>query len=291
MGRAKICAILIGLAACGCARQSRIVVGSKNFTEQLVLGEIIARHLEKRLGVTVERKLNLGGTLLAHQALINGEIDLYPEYTGTALMAVLKLPPASDSDKVFQTVRKQYRERFQVDWMEPLGFENTFAIVIRGEDARTRGIETLSEAQHWQPGWNLGAGYEFQHRSDGLPALSATYSIRFSKPPRFMDLGLLHQALTQNQVDMVAASSTDGMLSKLDVLVLGDDRHAFPPYQAGIAVRQQSLKQFPALAGALRSLSGRFSEQQMRRLNYLVDVEHRPLAEVAAGFLESAGIE
>jgi len=291
MGGRKICAVLIALAVCGCTRQPRIVVGSKNFTEQLVLGEIIARHLEKQLGVEVDRKLNLGGTLLSHQALINGEIDLYPEYTGTALMAVLKLPPAPDPEEVFETVRAQYRERFQVDWMEPLGFENTFAMVIRGEDARARGIRTLSEAAQWQPGWSLGAGYEFQQRSDGLPALNATYSIRFIGSPRFMDLGLLYQALAQKQVDMVAASSTDGMLSKLDLVVLGDERHAFPPYQAGIAVRQESLKRFPGLSGALRALSGRINEQQMRRLNYQMDVEHRPLAEVAAGFLDSASIE
>jgi len=291
MGRAKICALLIALVAAGCGRQASIVVGSKNFTEQLVLGEIIALHLERRLDVEIDRKLNLGGTLLAHQALINGEIDLYPEYTGTALTAILKLPPAADPAQVLDQVRAQYRERFQVDWMEPLGFENTYAMVIRGEDARARNIGKLSEAAQWSGGWRLGAGYEFQQRPDGLPAVSSVYPIRWSDPPRFMDLGLLYQALAQKQVDMVAASSTDGMLSKLDAVVLADDRRAFPPYQAGIAARQETMRRFPALSGALRALSGRFSEEQMRRLNYEVDVEHRPLTEVAAAFLESAGIE
>jgi len=286
MARTKIIAGLILLTlACGCSRSRLIVVGSKNFTEQLVLGEIIAQQLERRLGQKVERKLNLGGTLLAHQALINGEIDVYPEYTGTALTAILKLPPSSDAAYVLAQVRAEYQKRWQLEWLAPFGFNNSFAIVIRGDDARRGNFHTLTEAARDKTDWVMGAGYEFLQRPDGFAGLVKTYGLRIKGDLKTMDLGLLYRALEQRQVDMVAASATDGLLSVLDVTVLEDDRHYFPPYEAAPVVRVDSLAARPGMREALNELAGKLTNQTMQKLNYQVDGKHRALADVAREFL------
>jgi glycine betaine/choline ABC-type transport system substrate-binding protein len=290
MDRTKIVAGLIAaVAMCGCSRTIR--VGSKNFTEQVLLGEIIAQHLEHRLHQPVARSLNLGGTLLAQQALVAGEIDLYPEYTGTALAAILKdASPPGAADVVLDRVRSEYRRRFQVEWLDPLGIDNGFAMVVRGDDARRLKLETLSDAARAAGAWKLGAGYEFEQRADGLAALVNTYSLRFPDAPRTMDLGLLYQALAQKQVDIIAANATDGLLSKLDLQVLADDQHAFPPYEVSIVVRQDRLRAVPGMEAALRELSGKFTNRTMQQLNYLVDGLHRPAPQVAAEFLKGAGL-
>jgi osmoprotectant transport system substrate-binding protein len=281
--RTVAAALLLLLA--GCSGPRAITVGSKNFTEQILLGEIVAQHLERRLGVKLDRKLDLGGTLLAHQALVSGSIDLYPEYTGTALTNVLKEAPSSDPAAVLEKVRRAYRSKWNLEWLDPLGFNNTFAIAIRGADARERHVRTLSEAAAYQPGWTLGVGYEFLRRPDGLPGLLKAYPLRLKGSPVSMDLGLLYQALDQKKVEMVAGSETDGMLSVLDVAVLEDDRHYFPPYQAALVVRESTLKADSRLRGALQELSGKLSDTEMRKLNYAVDGKHRPVREVAAEFL------
>jgi osmoprotectant transport system substrate-binding protein len=281
----KLACVLALLFAPGCSRTRPLTVGSKNFTEQIVLGEIVAQQLERRLGQKVDRKLDLGGTLLAQQALRNGEIDLYPEYTGTALTAVLKLPPSSDATAVLQRVRAEYRKRWRLEWLDPLGFDNTFAMVVRGPDARAQGIQTLSDAARRQQGWTMGVGYEFLQRPDGLRGLLQTYRLPLSGSPKSMDLGLLYSALEQKQVDMAAANATDGMLSVLDVTVLRDDRHYFPPYQAAVIVRAEALAAHPALRAALDQLSGKLSAAAMRDLNHQVDGKHRPVSEVAREWL------
>jgi len=288
MDRAKIVAGLIALLLSGCGRGVGIVVGSKNFTEQVVLGEIVAQHLEHRLHRSVTRKLNLGGTLLAHQALVSGQIDLYPEYTGTALTAILKQPGDNRAPMVLDKVRGEYRN-LGIEWLDPLGIDNGFAIVIRGEDARNLRLGSLSDASA-KRAWRLGAGYEFEQRADGLAALKRSYQMRFEGAPKSMDLGLLYQAIEQKQVDMIAANATDGMLSKLDLRVLDDDRHAFPPYQVSIAVREDRLRQWPSLRPTLQELSGKFTNQAMQALNYQVDAQHRPVKDVAKEFLIAAGL-
>ena len=294
MGRTQIVACLIvGLWATGivgCTKERPITVGSKNFTEQVILGEIVAQHLEHRLGRHVDRQLNLGGTFLVHQALVNGDIDLYPEYTGTALATVLKLPPAHDPVAAFGLVRAEYRAQFGLEWMDPLGFNNTFAMVIRGDEARKNKTATLSEAARYSPGWDLGVGYEFQQRSDGLVGLLKTYGLPVLGSPRTMDLGLLYKALEQRQVSMVAGNATDGQLSVLDVVVLQDDKHYFPPYDCAFAVRRESLEANPLLRQALNELAGLFTDVTMRTLNYQVDGAHRPVREVAEQFLREAGL-
>jgi osmoprotectant transport system substrate-binding protein len=292
MGRTQIVAcVIVGLwvsGIVGCTKERPITVGSKNFTEQVILGEIVAQHLEHRLGRHVVRQLNLGGTLLAHQALVNGDIDLYPEYTGTALAAILKLAPTSDPAVAMALVRAEYQTRFGVEWMDPLGFNNTFAMVIRGEDARKSKTSTLSDAALYSPGWNLGVGYEFQQRSDGLVGLLKTYHLPILGSPKTMDLGLLYKALEQQQVNMVAGNATDGQLSVLDVLVLRDDKRYFPPYDCALAVRSKSLETNPSLRQALTELAGLFTDATMRKLNYQVDGAHQPVREVAEQFLRDA---
>lgn len=277
--------LLAGLAACS-SSSSALRVGSKNFTEQVVLGEIIAQHLEHRLHTKVERRLNLGGTLLAHQALLNREIDLYPEYTGTALTAILKDPPDNDPVRVLARVRAEYLNRFHVEWLNPLGIDNSFAMVVSGPDARSKRLENLSDAAMVASGWYLGVGYEFQQRPDGLAALDRTYHVHWIGSPQSMDLGLLYKALEGGQVSMIAANATDGLLSKLDLKVLADDGHAFPPYQVSIAAGQQRLNETPGMREALLELSGKFTNQTMQQLNYQVDGEHRPVSQVAADFLK-----
>lgn len=271
MVRAQIVILVIALL-CGCSSKSRIVVGSKNFTEQVLLGEIVAQHLEKRLGVPVDRKLNLGGTLLTHEAIKSGSIDVYPEYTGTAITAVLKQTPSSDAADVFERVRKEYTSNWGLTWLPPLGFDNTFAMVVRNDVKAS----SLSEAVN-EKSWTLGAGYEFQQRVDGLPGLLKMYPLKLTGTPMNMDLGLLYSALQSGKVDMVAASSTDGLLSVMPVKVLADDKRYFPPYQCALILRNESN-----LAGVLSELSGKFDNATMRRLNHAVDGQHRSVREVAA---------
>ena len=275
--------IALGLA--GCNREPRVRVGSKNFSEQLVLGEIVAQHLENRLHGHVSRKFNLGGTLLTQQAMVAGELDVYPEYTGTALTAVLKRKPMKDPARVLATVRDEYKQ-WRLEWLDPLGFENTFAMAVRNEDGAAL---TLSAAAR-QRAWKLGAGYEFAHREDGLPGLMQTYGLRLNGTPKTMDLGLLYQALSKHQVEMVAGNSTDGMLSVLPVKVLEDDRHYFPPYECALVMREEAARQFPGLRPALVELSGKINSNTMRRLNYELDGKHRPAREIARDFLRSSGL-
>jgi len=285
LDRTTLLPLLAASLLAGCGARTHIVVGSKNFTEQLILGEIIAQHIETRTHQPVERKLDLGGTLLAHQALLAKDIDLYPEYTGTAFTNVLKRSGVTDPAVVLEQVRAEYSSGFHLEVLDPLGFDNSFAMTIRGEDARARHLQTLSDAAADPMGFALGAGYEFLTRPDAYGALNRAYSIKWTAPPRSMDLGLLYQALEQKQVSMAAANTTDGLLNKLDVTVLQDDKHVFPPYQACIVVRQEALATYPNLREILSELSGKISDTQMRAMNYAVDAQHRPARDVAKDFL------
>jgi glycine betaine/choline ABC-type transport system substrate-binding protein len=282
-------ACLSALALASCGGHAHIVVGSKNFTEQVILGEILAQQIERRMHVPVERYLNLGGTLLVHEALVRGSIDLYPEYTGTALSAVLKRPPATDSAAVLAEVRAAYESQWKLAWLPPLGFNNTFAMIVRGEAARERKLATLSDAAQAGP-WRLGVGSEFQQRADGLPGLLKTYGLRMDGDPVTMDLGLLYVALDSRKVDMIAANSTDGPAAVRDVTVLADDRHYFPPYDCAVVAREETLARYPGLRGVLEQLSGKLPAETMRRLNQQVDGDRRPAAQVAREFLDSLAV-
>lgn len=264
----------------------RIVVGSKNFTEQVVLGELVAQHLERRTGLEVDRRFYLAGSYICHQALLAGRIDLYVEYTGTGLAAILKRPPSGSREEVYRQVKEDYHARFGLEVTKPLGFNNTFAMVIRGEDARRLGLRTLSQAARYAPKWRLGVGYEFLERPDGYRGLVKTYGLHFREPPRVMDLGLLYRALQEGQVDMAAGNSTDGLIAALDLVALEDDRGYFPPYEAVPVVRREVILRNPAVQQALDELGGLISEKEMRRMNYAVDGEHRDVKEVVREFLD-----
>ena len=277
-------------SACRSSRPVKVTIGSKFFTEQVVLAELLAQHIEAQAGIPVERKSNLGGTLLVHKALEAGQLDLYVEYTGTALTAVLHESPEGDSMAVYQRVKQVYSERFQFEVTEPLGFENTFAMVIRGEDARNLHLRNLSDIAPLAAKWRAGVGYEFLERPDGFRGWSERYALRFAGQPRVMDLGLLYRALVDHQVDIVAGNSTDGLIDSLGLVALEDDRHYFPPYDAVPIVRQSSLAQFPQLRAALRSLGGKLTAADMRRLNYAVDAQHQDVAAVVRAFRASHGL-
>src|SRR6202051_1418906 len=263
-------ALLGVLATSGCGKRGgeTIVVGSKNFSEQIVLAELFAEQIEAHSALRVERRLNLGGTFICHDALVSGKIDLYPEYTGTALTAVLKDPPQNDPSEVFRRVQEEYRARFNVEVMPPLGFNNTFAMVVRGDDADKLHLRTISDVAPYAPKWRAGFGYEFMERPDGYRGWTAAYGLRFAGAPKILDLGLLYRALADKQVDLVAGNSTDGVIASLHMVALEDDRHYFPPYEAVPLVRRATLEKHPEVRDAIGALAGKVSEDQMRLMNY-----------------------
>ncbi len=291
MPRQSMFVILLALlTACGPSRENRIVVGSKNFTEQLILGEMMAQQIEARTHLPVERRFYLAGTYICHQAILGGRIDIYPEYTGTALTAVLKEQPHTDRGKVYDQVKTEYGKRFNLALGEPFGFNDTFAIEIRGDDARRLGLKTISQAATYTPSWRAGFGYEFMERPDGYKGLAGTYGLRFADSPRIMDLGLLTRALKDKQVDLIAGNATDGLIPALDLFVLEDDKHYFPPYEAVPVIRQETVARHPELKSALDELAGKISDDDMRRLNYAVDGQHRDVKEVVREFLRQKNL-
>lgn len=283
-------AVCLFLVSCSPPRPNHPIIGAKNFTEQVILGELLAQEIEAKSNLKVERRFYLAGSYICNQALVSGRIDAYVEYTGTALTAILKRPVDRNPDEVLQKVRSLYASRYGVSVAEPLGFENTFAMVIRGDDARRLHLTTLSQAVPYAPQWRLGVGYEFEQRPDGLPGLSTAYNLHFDGPPRTMDLGLLYRALTANQVDMIAANSTDGPIQALGLVVLQDDRHYFPPYQAVPLVRDDALRRWPQIGDALHALAGRITADDMRAMNEAVDGQHRDPAEVVREFRLRKGL-
>jgi osmoprotectant transport system substrate-binding protein len=282
--------LLIVIVACSPPRPNEPVIGTKNFTEQVVLGELLAQEIEAKSHLHVDRRFYLAGSYICQQALVSGRIDGYVEYTGTALTAILKQPLDRDPSRVLDTVRRLYAQRYNVTVAPPLGFENTFAMIIRGEDARRYDLHTLSQAAQYTPQWRLGVGYEFEQRPDGLPGLSKVYGLRFAEPPRTMDLGLLYRALNAHQVDMIAGNSTDGPIQAFGLTVLDDDKHYFPPYQAVPLVRDDALRRWPEIRTALDALAGRITAADMRQMNEAVDGEHRDPAAVVREFREKKGL-
>jgi osmoprotectant transport system permease protein len=268
--------------------RDRIAVGSKDFTEQVILGELLAQAIESRTGLQVERRFDLGGNL-AHEALVAGEIDTYVEYTGTALLAILKGRPSADPYEVYHRVQAEYAKRFNVQWLEPLGFSNTFAILVRGDDARRLGLETVSDAARVSAWWRAGFGQDFMSRQDGYSGFAKTYGLSFAEI-REMDLSLTYRALAENQVDLIAGNSTDGLILRFNLVQLEDDRHYFPPYDAVPVVREAVLAKHPELRGVFRELHGILTVDEMRELNYSVDGEKRAVKEVVRAFLARKGL-
>jgi osmoprotectant transport system substrate-binding protein len=282
---------LVVLGSCSAARHDEIVVGSKNFSESALLGEIVAQHLAARTHSEVTRRFYLAGSYICQQALLAGRVDLYVEYTGTALTAILHDPLEADPAAVYERVRSEYQRRFGLQVLPSLGFNNTFAIVVRGDDARRLHLKTISDAAPFTREWRAGFGYEFMERPDGFKGLAQTYGLSFAEAPRILDLGLLYRALLEKQVDFVAGNSTDGLLAARDLTMLEDDKHYFPPYEAVPVVREDALGRFPEMRAALMELAGKISDEEMRRMNFEVDGEHRDIADVAREFLRAKGLE
>jgi osmoprotectant transport system permease protein len=262
-----------------------IRVGSKNFTEQIILGEILAQTIESRTSRPVERRLNLGGTFICDQAVRSGDIDMYVEYSGTAQTAIFHQPVDTDRRRVFDSLTHRYADA-GLTLMDPLGFENTFAMLVRGEDARRLGLQKLSDLAPHAGTWRAGFGYEFLQRQDGYPGLARAYGLRFAAAPTAMDLSLIYRALAQRQVDFVAGDATSGLIQAYGLVMLEDDRHYFPPYDAAPVVRSAVLLAHPDVREALAHLAGRIAVSDMRRMNHAVDAEHRDAADVARQFLD-----
>jgi osmoprotectant transport system permease protein len=270
------------------AKQERVVVGSKDFTESAILGEIVAQMLEAR-GVVVEREFELGGNL-PHEGLLGGKIDLYPEYTGTSYTAILKHTPITDPRAVYQQVKDEYAQKFKVAVSEPLGFDNTFAILVRGAEARRLKLKTVSDAIPYAHTWRAGFGQDFMSRADGYPGFAKAYDLKFADQPREMDLSLTYIALASSKVDLIAGNSTEGRIAALDLFQLEDDRHYFPPYEGVYLVRQDSLARVPALGEVLGKLAHAISTDKMRQLNYEVDANKRGQADVVREWLKKKGL-
>jgi osmoprotectant transport system substrate-binding protein len=277
----------IFLTSCSPSHSDRIVVGSKNFTESFILGELIAQQIEARTKLKVERRFYLAGTYICQQAMLAGRIDIYPEYTGTALTTILKQPISRDKHEVFHRVKDEYERKFGLTLGPAFGFNDTFAMEIRGEEARRLNVRTLSEAAQSAPHWRAGFGYEFMERPDGYRGLVATYGLHFVEQPRIMDLGLLARALKAGQIDFAGGNATDGLIPALDLFVLEDDRHYFPPYEAVPVIRQQTVQQHPEIPSALADLAGKISDTEMQQMNYAVDAQHRDTQDVVREFLRA----
>lgn len=279
---------LLAVAASGAlaARAAgAVVVGSKNFTEQLILGEIVAQAIERQTGVAVRRRLNLGGTLICDRALLSGDVDVYVEYTGTALTAIFQQPPSADPAAVMETVRRLYADSGRT-LLRPLGFDNTFAILVRGRDAREKGLRTISDLARVAPEWRAGFGYEFLERPDGYRGLAATYGLAFRTPPQVMDLTLSYRALASGQVDVIAGDATAGLIAGLDLVQLEDNRRYFPPYDAVPVARASTLLRYPEVREALESVAGRITAEQMREMNFAADARRENPSDIARRFLD-----
>jgi osmoprotectant transport system permease protein len=266
-----------------------IRIGSKNFTEQLIVGELMAQLIEARTDLRVERRFNLGGTMICHGALMSGGIDLYAEYTGTALTAILKQPVIADPARAYDKVARDYSQRFAAKWLRPFGFNNTYAITVRESDATSRGLRKISDLAAVAGRLRAGFTAEFSERPDGYPGLRRSYGLKFGEV-RDLDPAIMYQAIANREVDVICAFATDGRIAAFDLQPLRDDRGFFPPYQAAPVIRNEVLQAHPELSEVLGLLAGRLDDATMQKLNFEVDEKKRHPADVAREFLSRQGL-
>jgi osmoprotectant transport system permease protein len=269
--------------------EDKIVIGSKNFSEQLILGNMLADLIENKTDIKVERKLNLGGSQVAFSALKKGDIDLYVEYTGTGLVNILKQPPNSNPDQVYQYVQKEFKRKYNIELMKPIGFNNTYALAVRQDTAKQYGLNNISDLAKVSNGLIMGPTIEFPNREDGLIGLAKTYNMHF-KDVKAVDGGLRYTAIKNHKSDVIDAFSTDGLLEAFHLKVLKDDKNFFPPYYAVPIIKEETLKKHPELKNAVNSLAGKLTDEKMRQLNYKVDSLKQSPATVAKEFLETEGL-
>jgi glycine betaine/choline ABC-type transport system substrate-binding protein len=285
----SLCLLIAAALSCACSRPRPIIVGSKNYTEQIVVGEVVAQHLERRLGAPVQRRLNLGGTLLVHQALLARQVDVYPEYSGTALTNIFRRAPEYDADAAYERARQEF-ERQRVVLFPRLGFASGVAVCVLAGDADAVGLETLTDAAAYRAGWKIAADHDFVQRPNGYALLMKTYALPMRLGPQILDRAAMLRALAAGHVNMLAVTDTEALPAAAPVKRLRDDKGAFPPNEAGLVARAETLESYPDLREALAELSGKFPHATVAELGREVDRNHRPVAEVAAGFLKQTGL-
>ncbi len=273
----------------GCTSGKKVVIGSKDFTENKILAEIMAQLIENNTDIKVERKINMGGTFVCFEAMKKGQIDIYPEYTGTGLTAQLKLPVETDPEKVYATVSTEFEKQFQIKWLKPIGFNNTYALAVPQELASKNNLESISDLGNFAKDLVFGAEHEFFNREDGYDGLIKVYDLTFKNIAK-MDVSLKYQAIGQGKMDVTDAFTTDGQLKALNLKVLKDDKNFFPPYYAAPIVRDEVLESNPQLEELLNKLAGTIDDQKMQELNYKVDNEKQTIKKVAEDFLKEAEI-
>ncbi len=260
--------------------RNKIVVGSKDFTENLILAEIISQMLEKK-GVMVERQFELGGTL-AHRTMLTGKLDVYPEYSGTSYTVILKMKPITDPRKVYNEVRDEYAENFEYALSPPIGFANDYAILVTEKTAKKRNLKTISDVVAAQTkDWRVGLDQDFMSREDGYKGLKRAYKFQFKTQPREMELALTYRALDAGELDLIVGYSTDGLISALNLVQLEDDKKYFPPYEAMFVARLSVLAKSPELREVFKQLGGAITTEEMQKLNYEVDGKSRQPKDVA----------
>ena len=268
--------------------QEKVVVGSKGFTEQVILGNMLSLLLEND-GFKVDRKIGLGGTVICHEALVRGDISVYVEYTGTGLTAILKKAVLKDPEEVYQVVKKDYEDKFKLTWLKPWGFNNTYCIVMRKADAERLKVKKVSDLKPLAKDLVFGGTIEFLARPDGVPGLVKHYELKF-KDQKGMDPGLVYKAIAENQVDVISGFATDGRIPAFNLVVLEDDMRFFPPYFAAPVVRTELLAKAPKMAEVLNRLAGKISDDAMAALNYAVDGKKLDAETVAKDFLKGQGL-
>jgi osmoprotectant transport system substrate-binding protein len=294
----KIVALALTLAAAmaltaalgGCSGKDSVTIGSKDFGENIVLGEMFAQLIEKHSDLSVDRKLNMGGTFICFEAIQKGDIDIYPEYTGTALTAQLKLDVISDPDEAYRVVAEEFDRQFGVKWLDPFGFNNTYTLAVTDAVYQQYGIETYSDLAEISEGLVFGAEHEFFDRQDGFDGLVEVYNMTFKGEPKKMNVSLKYQAIGNGDMDVTDAFATDGPIKQYNLKVLEDDKGFFPPYYAAPIVRKETLDKHPELEGILNMLAGRIDDEAMTELNYRIDVESHDIEVVAKDFLTANGL-
>lgn len=287
---ATVLLLLPSVVLTGCSSSNTVTVGSKDFSENIVLGEIFAQLIEAKTDLKVIRKLNMGGTFVNFEAIKNGQIDLYPEYTGTALTAQLKMDVITDADETYRIVSEEFDKQFNIKWLKPLGFNNTYTLAVTNEIFETYRIETFSDLAAISENLVFGAEHEFFDRQDGFDGLVKTYGMKFKGEPKKMNVSLKYQAMGSGDIDVTDAFATDGQIKQYNLKVLKDDKNFFPPYYAAPIIRKEVLEKYPELEQILNSLEGLIDDETMMEMNYKIDVDNQDIKKVAEDFLREKGL-
>ena len=287
---ATVLLLLPSVVLTGCSSSNTVTVGSKDFSENIVLGEIFAQLIEAKTDLKVIRKLNMGGTFVNFEAIKNGQIDLYPEYTGTALTAQLKMDVITDADETYRIVSEEFDKQFNIKWLKPLGLNNTYTLAVTNEIFETYRIETFSDLAAISENLVFGAEHEFFDRQDGFDGLVKTYGMKFKGEPKKMNVSLKYQAMGSGDIDVTDAFATDGQIKQYNLKVLKDDKNFFPPYYAAPIIRKEVLEKYPELEQILNSLEGLIDDETMMEMNYKIDVDNQDIKKVAEDFLREKGL-